>query len=170
MLRLSACLAMLVAFVALPAGAAGPDPGTHRCALVDAPAERLACFDEAFPRPAGADEAEQAAGAAASAPAAAMPMETEEDFGLSEVERRARAPERARDSLDQIEATVVSVRHFSTGERIITLDNGQVWRQTEATVRGPLAEGDQVVIRKGAFSSFQLVTPGRVALRVRRVE
>ena len=114
--------------------------------------------------PAIAAPAEVPADPAVAEPA---PIET---FGLSESQLRARDPEHRRDALDRIEAKVVSVQHRSTGERLITLDNGQVWLQTEATVRGPLREGDAVVIRRAALGSFQIVTPGRVALRVRRIE
>lgn len=182
------------------------DEAAHRCAAVEDPAARLACFDEAFarPAPAGATTAEDVApvtpatpadaapGAAAEevaparaagrvAPAEAVPEapepaaapeapDAEAAFGLSGAQVRARSPEQRSKTLERIEATVVDVRHFSTGERRITLDNGQVWLQTEATLRGPLVKGDKVVIRKAAFSSFQMVTPGRVALRVRRLE
>lgn len=199
--RAAAPLALLLANVA---AAWGADEISHACAAVDDPATRLACYDEAFPRPevaasdtpaaggapaqsaapastpapAPASAAAAAASAAASpAPAAAeapAPVKAAPDaseFGLSEAQLRARDPERSRAAgPDQIEARVVGLDFRATGERVITLDNGQVWLQTEVTVRGPLKAGDTVRIRKAALSSFQLVTPGRVALRVRRLE
>ena len=39
------------------------------------------------------------------------------------------------------------------GEQIITLDNGQVWRQTDS-VRLKLVEGQSVTIKRGALGSF----------------
>jgi hypothetical protein len=153
---------LLAVFMLLGAGAAGTPVAadgarlTHSCAAVDDPAGRLACYDAAFKRPDPAEEA----------------REVIEEFGLTEAQLQARDPERpSRDKgPERIEAQVVSIRHRSTGERIITLDNGQVWLQTEVTIRGPLANGDAVVIRRAALGSFQLVTPGQVALRVRRIE
>lgn len=144
---------------------------THPCAAVEDDKERLGCFDRAFPRPEpvaapGTRESEDPDPEFTAAPV----TPAAESFGLSEAQLRARDPGRASDSLDQIEARVAAIRHQRTGERLITLDNGQVWLQTEVTLRGPLKEGDTITIRRGALSSFLLVTPGRVALRVRRVE
>lgn len=190
-------LAVLLSALASPAVSAG-DP-SHPCAAVDDPTERLACYDHAFPRPADAAAAAEipkpptvsttAPTAAPEAAAAQVPQqapgrtvervpepkataetETVEDFGLSRSQLQAREPERTSTRIERIEATVTDVRQRSSGERVITLDNGQVWLQTEVTVRGPLKPGDVVAIRRGAFSSFQLITPGRVALRVRRIE
>jgi hypothetical protein len=139
--------------VAVAADGAKP---SHACAALDDPAARLACYDAAFTRPDPVVEA----------------REVIEEFGLTEMQLQARDPARpARDrGPERIEAKVISVQARSTGERIITLDNGQVWLQTEATIRGPLATGDSVVIRRAALGSFQLVTPGQVSLRVRRIE
>ena len=169
---------------AIGIAAAGAGEPTHPCAAVDDPAERLACYDETFPRPGAPDGVEQQAVAPVAEPTeipqprdipvvpeAAEGPELVEKFGLTEAQLQARDPERPREErVDRIEATVVGIRHRASGERLVTLDNGQVWLQTEITVRGHLAEGDQVVIRRAALGSFQLVTPGRVALRVRRIE
>lgn len=175
-----ACTVTLLTMAAA-ATAFAADEAPHPCAAVEDPAARLACFDEAFARPVEDVVPATPAAPADAAPAAAMTEAREPEvapeapdaeaaFGLSKAQARAQRPERKRESPDRIEATVVDLRHFSTGERLIALDNGQVWLQTEATVRGPLVKGDKVVIRKAAFSSFQMVTPGRVALRVRRLE
>ena len=167
--------------LAIGVAAAGAGEPTHPCAAVDNPAERLACYDKAFPRASTAAGVEQQAESPVAEatevpqqrdiPEAAEEPELVEKFGLTEAQLQARDPERPREPrVERIEATVVGIRHLSSGERVVTLDNGQVWLQTEITVRGHLAEGDQVVIRRAALGSFQLVTPGRVALRVRRIE
>lgn len=169
---------------AIGIAAAGAGEPTHPCAAVDDRAQRLACYDEAFPRPGAAAGVERQAEAPVAeatevpqqreipaVPEAAEGPELVEKFGLTEAQLQARDPERPREErADRIEATVVAIRHRASGERLVTLDNGQVWLQTEITVRGHLAEGDEVVIRRAALGSFQLVTPGRVALRVRRIE
>jgi hypothetical protein len=155
----------LVLLSATSTAAAGADEPAHPCAAVEDSVDRLACYDAAFARPGVTAGPQQDSDATPGTPGAV------EEFGLSEAQLQARDPERARPPrVDHIEAQVVDVRLRSTGERIITLDNGQVWLQTEVTVRGPLSAGDRVVIRSAALGSFQLVTPGRVALRVRRIE
>ncbi|MFQ5548796.1 MAG: hypothetical protein ACE5FV_10920 [Woeseia sp.] len=52
---------------------------------------------------------------------------------------------------------------------VITLDNGQVWRQTDAS-RLRLAKDDQVTIERAAFGSFRLKKVGRsTMMRVKRI-
>jgi hypothetical protein len=183
--KASRAVARILLLTAIGMTAAGAGEPSHPCAAVEDPAARLACYDNAFPRPPAAAAPQQAAEAPphAAAPhpersgpeipgvAPAEAPELVETFGLTEAQLQARDPERARaPRVERIEATVVGIRHLSSGERVVTLDNGQVWLQTEITVRGHLAAGDEVVIRRAALGSFQLVTPGRVALRVRRIE
>jgi hypothetical protein len=159
-------LAVTASLAWMAAGASEPDGMPQACVSIDDPLERLACYDEAFgrgqaaasPDPGEADAAPRAPGSA-------------EEFGLSEAQLRARHPGRPSEvRVENVEGTVTSLAHRSTGERVVTLDNGQVWLLTEPTVRGPLREGDTVIIRRAALGSFQLVTPGRVALRARRIE
>lgn len=135
-------------------GPALAEGGAHPCASISADAQRLACFDRAFPR---APSAANAANAAV-APAASQ------QFGLP---APAPAPGTV---LDAIEAKVVSVGRLSRGERLFQLDNGQRWAETNAEARGPVAPGDTVRVERGAFGSFLLVTPSRVGLRVRRLQ
>lgn len=140
----------LLLSAAAPLGAQGT---AHPCAGIEADAQRLACFDKAFPR-------EGKAALAATAPVAAAQAER---FGLP-------APTPAPGSvLDAIEAKVASVGRLSRGERVFRLENGQQWAETHAEARGPVAPGDTVRIERAAFGSFLLVTPSRVGLRVRRL-
>lgn len=151
-MRLAVCLALLTWGSA--AGAAEPS-SSHPCAAMVQPHERLACYDRAFPPASDARTLEEQAA---------------RDFGLSAQEVLARSPAFARAKLPQtITARVVAVRE-SRGTRAFTLDNGQVWQQTDSNVLGRVEAGDSVEIRNAAFSSFLLITPGRVALRVRRVK
>lgn len=164
---------VLLAVMASAAPAEDEHPG-QACTRIADPGARLACYDAAFAGPGDV-------GTAASAPSAAPtppPEEAQrssrtglEDFGLSEAQRQARegdaADEKAAHSL---EATIVKVASRPRGEFIVTLDNGQVWVQYEADRRARVREGDVITIRKAALGSYLLVTPGRVATRVRRVE
>lgn len=133
----------------------------HRCAALADSVARLACYDQIFPP---LIEAEPASVAVKSS------EELKAEFGLSvrEVEERKPDAERAQ-RIDSIEAKVSSVRSIQGGQRVVSLDNGQVWQLTEGGSKGPLSPGDDVTIRRALMGSFILVTPGGVGLRARRL-
>jgi len=54
------------------------------------------------------------------------------------------------------------------GEAVVTLDNGQVWEQSDTDSRGRLQPGAAVSIRRGSLGSFWLSAP-KAGFRVRRV-
>lgn len=135
---------------------------SHPCASVVDPNERLACYDEAFPPAVNARAAETSE---------AKRARQLQEFGLSGVQQRARETEQEREARpDQIEAKISTIYSSSTGERIVTLENGQLWMLTEVSTKGYLRIGDTVVIRKAAMGSFMLVTPGKIALRAKRIQ
>ncbi len=136
----------------LPLNALANGP-THPCAPVPDPAERLACYDKAFPPPPAVHEA--------------AAKRVVDEFGRAP-QSRPGSPSSSAGDRDRIEAKVAKVVH-SQGSRTITLDNGQVWALTEATTRGPIAEGDAVAVRRAALGNYILVTSAGVGLRVRRV-
>jgi len=92
-----------------------------------------------------------------------------QEFGLNQAQLREQDPERDV-ALDRIEAKLVSLSRRRTGERVLTLDNGQIWLLTEVTSKGQLRVGDAVQIRTAALGSFMLITPARVPLRARRLQ
>lgn len=164
--------------------------GSHRCAGIADDAARLACYDDAFGRtenqvPPAMD---REVGAAAPSVGAATPVagavtpaigaatvasqaaaRGRDEFGLTDEQIRARDPQNAQETQpSSIQATVTDLGSRPTGELVVTLDSEQVWVQigTGSTVR--LAVGDQVTIRKASLGSFLMITPNRVAVRVRR--
>lgn len=142
----------------LPPCSALAAPGApHPCASKTAPAQRLACYDRAFPPQANAAEA-----TVHSAERAVV-----DEFGLSRAQIREADPERAGPTA--ITARITSISALGKGRRVLSLDNGQTWVLTEATARGRLANGDPVTIRSAALGSFMLLTEAGVALRVRRL-
>ena len=156
LLRITASVTLLLA---VTHAAAAPQTATHSCASVAAASERLACYDAAFPPVAGAID---------------MASEKEralKEFGLNKSQLRERDPDRM--SLlapDRMEGSVAQVTVRSTGERVVTLDTGQVWLLTEVTMKGPLKAGDRVTIREAALGSHMLLTPKNIALRARRIQ
>ena len=155
--------------VAHAAGTAGG------CVSIDDDRARLACYDAAYGRtattrvsaPAAAAGAPAAAMAAATAgPPAPSPEQSRQNFGLSA--EKVLGPQ---GGPTEIEAKVTAVQaNEVTGRAVVTLDNGQVWQQLEATkaTKRP-RPGDQVVIREASLGSYLMVAPERGSARVRRV-
>lgn len=146
-------LASVAAFALVTTFAHGAEPATatHACASVTEPAARLACYDKAFPP---ADDA------------LTLAEKARRDFGLNQADEPE--PMEAAEP-DSIEATVASVSGNPGSGRVIRLDNGQAWRQTESTSMGMISAGDRISIRNAAFSSHMLVTQGGASLRVKRI-
>ena len=105
------------------------------------------------------------------ATATAVPRaDAEADFGLTEADKRALDPERAeKTQLTSIKATVASVTRRPTKELVVTLENGQVWVQSESVTHVTLKVGDVVTIRRASLGSHMLIAPNRAAMRVRRI-
>jgi len=64
--------------------------------------------------------------------------------------------EKAKEVDDGMTARIDSIRTTLTGLYVVTLDNGQVWRQQESEVDFPLEAGETVRIDKGAMGSYRL--------------
>jgi hypothetical protein len=166
------------------------------CLKIEAPAERLACFERrveetrgegavtrpspgaAATRPAPPAPAASAppppapaartvpAEAAPPAPAARAPVPPNDDsFGRPDSSRREQraARERAEDERQEerteLVAKVVSLRETIPNNYVITLDNGQVWRQNRPEAY-PLQPGLEVRIYPGRMGdSYRLTAP-----------
>ena len=156
LLRVPVSLALLFAVMQ---AAAAPQTATHACGAITAASERLACYDAAFPPGPGAAD---------------MASEKEralKEFGLNKAQLRDRDPVRMRVlAPDRIEGAVARVSVRPTGERVVTLESGQVWLLTEVTMKGPLDVGDRVTIREASLGSHILLTPNNIPLRARRVQ
>jgi hypothetical protein len=174
--------------------AAAGDPKS--CASINDDAARLACYDAAVgrsPRPSTAAPAAAPAAVAkpvqrpatatapvapapAQAPAAAAAESAKDpvaEFGLSDTAKAARDPAKAAEAAaapQSVTAKVISVRWRKYGEFVVTLDNGQVWEQTEPMPSAIVKVGDTVTIKKALFGSFTLVTAGRIGTKVRRLD
>jgi hypothetical protein len=176
-----------LAALATSVQASGSDPLSvrlKRCAALADPSARLACYDglagmaapsaataQATPIPsaggsAGAIPSSSAAGASVAspdAPAAVNPI----DFGVRNGPMQAqRDPVREKQML----AVVSAVSYRGRGELVVTLDNGQVWRQIQPS-EYPLKPGDHVEIDVAALGSYRLWTPStRRATKVTRIQ
>lgn len=161
---LRACASVVLAVAVTGVASAAQSPGqSHPCAGIADASDRLGCYDAAFAPAAGAQPS-------------AADLQSERDralteFGLNRVQLREREPERMRIvAPDRIEATIARMGSRPTGERVVTLDSGQVWLLTDVTTKGQLKRGDKVVIREAAMGSHMLLTPSRIPLRARRIQ
>lgn len=137
-----------------------------RCAAIDAPTSRLACYDAAVGRPVGQTPlAEPPAPAAAVAAAKPAPARTGDphDFGLTPVQRKE-----APSGPESIHARIVGLGGDGGGHAVVTLDNGQAWFVADTDPR--LDVGQDVTIKRAALGSFLMTTADRHAYRVRRTK
>lgn len=116
------------------------------------PAERLACFDAAFPPPPDVRRAQQRH--------AADEFGKPASPGQSLHNPNVAVP-------DEVESRVRGIDYSVGGTRSIALENGQTWET--AGSGGHVAVGAVVSLRKGALGGYLLSTKDGVTLRVRRV-
>ncbi len=155
------------------------------CTVIEDPDERLACYDTLAGRlpddtakasdtaPSAVDPVSPKAdvivpAAAAETPTlpAASPAQDEEAvFGLEHKQE----PEEGR--IDELQLKWTKKKKDAYGKWIITLENGQVWHQSDST-RFNFSNSEQwVVISRGGFGSFFLSEPERSKrIRVSRVK
>ncbi len=179
------------AFASLAVLAAGPAAAADgiraeldACRALANDNERLACYDRAAGRilaqpraPAAAVSAAPAAAApvaaaAATAPPAASTPGATDTFGRERVlaaEEAKRQQQQTR-AIGELSATATSIETRMDGLMTITLDNGQVWRQTRPDSMFRLKTGDRVKIQPGAMNSFILSGPTKKSTRVSRVQ
>jgi hypothetical protein len=148
-----------------------------RCGAIAAADARLACYDALFRTSEGAavPQATAAAAAAAATAATAHPQPAANpvaDFGLTPVQQRSLDPEKANEprAPESVTGTVAKIGYKPTGELVVTLENGQVWVQIDTGNKARAKAGDTVTIKRGTFGSYMLVTPNKIATRVRRVK
>jgi len=144
-------IAVGVAIIVCPATSFAADDAGHPCARVRDDKDRLACYDQAFGKPADSVTA---------APAA--------KFGLPEKEVPRKSGENAAPT--SVVAAITSLSRQRDGKFVVTLDNAQVWSQTEINSQADVQVGDAVTVRRGALSSYLLVTKAGIATRVRRLK
>jgi len=157
-------LPALLAASALAQTSAPDDPADalRACAAIDAPADRLACYDRVSGRNAQDSGPPRAAAVAPSptvapspalpAPKAAPAPAATGTFGLYAAEHPVPPP-----AATSITGRVQALGRSTRGRPTVTLDNGALW---ELDASDPLLTvGDVVTIRRAAFESFILETP-----------
>ncbi|MBL4877913.1 hypothetical protein [uncultured Hyphomonas sp.] len=161
------CIAGMV--FALGATATAQDVSTddvYACTSVAEDADRLACYDAAVGR---LQEAE-AAGDVTTVTRKEVEQVRQDSFGFSipSLPSLMIGKSDKDTSLKEVVLPVKAVRG-ARGNLVITLENGQVWRQIDSK---PLRNNDQTEaqIYEAALGSFKMKLDGGVAFRVERVK
>jgi hypothetical protein len=156
-------LALILAAAGVaPAQGSTPNPlplQLKHCAAMTDSGARLTCYDAL----AGSSVSSRIAPAAPGV----SPAQKDMEFGVHNgpLEAKLINPQREKHLL----AVVSGISNRPRGELIVTLDNGQVWTQIEAS-RYPLKTGDHVEIDVGAMGSYVLWCPAnRRATKVTRI-
>ena len=151
---------------------------------------RLICYDNAVdrnkpqartspptsstPQPAPAAEAPAApapapAAAATTSIAPAPELSQEELFGKSGDEVQQAVEEVSGTArIESLSATVAKLQKSGNGKIVVTLDNGQTWRQSDSTDLR-LRTGDEIRIRRALLGSYMMQKVGsKRSMRVKR--
>jgi len=112
------------------------------CAAVATDSERLACYD---------------------ALTGSLEQRAAQAFGHEQQQIAEEAP-------DTISATIAEVQSGAYGKLLITLDNGQVWKQNDSH-RVYWNSGDQVTVERALLGSFFMKSAnGGRNIRVKRIK
>ncbi len=153
---------------AAPVSAPAPPPAAMApaaAAPVSAPAPPPAAPSSAAPAAAAA-----VASSAPGAAAAPVPLTPEQKLGLSQASiSKLEAKHGINDPIAKgLTAHIASVSRNAAGREVFSLDNGQVWRQSE-TRTFEAVPGDTVSISSGAMGSFWMATSKHNWTRVERI-
>jgi hypothetical protein len=182
-LRLSVrmLLTLCLAAIGPPVSAAAePKANLEACSTERDDQRRLACYDAEVARlaqpesAAAAGEADDSAEAPTAKARRAGPQsgDAADDFGMTAALARSKKEksEERPEEPESLAAVVTRLDEKPYGERIVYLDNNQVWEETSRNSNLPLAVGDGITVKSAAFGSYKLIGPGgKRFTRVRRI-
>ena len=159
--------AFLVLTIIAAAPATAQDGGRlAACRAMEADEARLACYDAL---------ADGVAAPAVETPAVVEP--TAKDVAQAEIDafgaRTMAKPDEDEEELTEIGSTVASITVSASNRALITLENGQVWRQLNSSdlrIRADRSIGMPVTIRKAALGSHKMKIGEGRAFKVKRVQ
>lgn len=178
----SIIILMTVAYTAI--AGAGQDSGLERCARLVSDSERLACFDEILKQPQERSEVPDSVGSSQSsgtAPEAEvgeqsseMGAVTQSEIAVQETQpsgRQDESPTNRSDRPKEYTAAVVEINERPHGQKVVTLDDGEVWSEQYASRAFLVNVGDTVTMKKGLLSSsYRLIAPGGRAYKMTRLD
>ena len=144
----------------------------YDCASIADDTERLACYDNAVGRLKAAEDA----GEVTTISRAEVETVQREAFGFSLPSLpRIAMPKLGGDDdgeIKEITFGVDSIRESRVNGLTVTLENGQIWQQTDSrSVTYSKRKGvEEATIKQAAFGSFMMKLDGGTAFRVKRVQ
>jgi len=110
--------------------------------------------------------------AAAAPPPAAKPVAPEALFGSERIPKESRAAAGQPEEADTISSALKSFSYTPTGRVIVTLANGQVWRQIDGdTSQFRAKEGETITIERAILGSYNMTVSSHTRMfKVRRVQ
>ena len=160
------CIAGMI--FALGATATAQDVSTddvYACTSVAEDAERLTCYDAAV----GRLQAAEAAGDVTTVTRQEVEQVRQDSFGFSIPSLPSLTLGKSDDqSLKEMTLPVKAVRG-NRGNLVITLENGQIWRQTDSKALRNNGQ-TEAQIYEAAFGSYKMKLDGSIAFRVERVK
>lgn len=165
-MRLLLLLSSLLAWPSLAA-----DVALAECRPIEDVEERLKCYDDVVDSRHRAESSDRVAASPPPAPAEVQEVpDAQSLFGTNDAKARQIVETTlAIEQIEQIEAIVSDVRESAAEKLIVTLDNGQIWRQLDSKTL-QLKSGEAVIIRKASLGSFLLEkATGSRSIRVKRI-
>lgn len=150
----------------------------HACSSITDAGARLACFDAAV----AAMKQAQASGAVSVVSRAQIQQAEKDSFGLGSAAQAsavtsvatgssAAAPVAPTPEIEVMKVTIATATKRHDGTYRFTLDNGQVWDQTDTVSLGTLSRGTiEGEIRRASMGTFMLKPGNRSAVRVKRIK
>jgi hypothetical protein len=113
--------------------------------------QRLACYDEVVDKNVNTQPKQYKV--KHQAPLQDITTEQEDNTNQQQAEFGQENDLRSKGFINQLQATINKIEKTVYGKLVITLDNQQVWRQTDST-RLNLRKNNVIIIERGAFGSF----------------
>ena len=164
MVRVSTCC---IAFCLVASSAFAEEVGTqdvYACKAIAEDVERLACYDAAVGRLQAAEEA----GKIATVTEQDIEDAQRSSFGLPTISMPSFGLARENEAIEEVSVAVKSLSG-APGALRITLENGQVWAQTDDRPIKALGQSE-AVIKTAALGSFKMKLDGGRAFKVKRVK
>lgn len=163
---------------ALAALAAGPAQAqtferVAECRAIDVDADRLACFDERTAPALVAATHDEASRAPAPGTPQSAATKAADAFGASDL--RATRKDRDKEP-NELRANMTTFAFTRSGRYVMTLDNGQIWRQIRGdSDRLNMMDEDAtdvpIIIKKGLLGSHRLrLESSKRTIRVERIQ
>ena len=152
----------------------------EKCRVVDNTLNRLMCYDKLAQKAGNMEDSElqelyrqRAEMPCTAVPTATAPVQTAapvessdpaDTFGIE-----SRIAREKTEKISEISAIVGKVTQGANGKSVITLEDGQVWVQTDSVKRVKVSSGDSVIVSRGLMGGFFLQKSGNnTRMRVKR--